>query len=194
MTPNLRIINDYIKVKYDLATGVTSCRRISGSQTYSQHSWSNAGDIYTSDRFLQRTIAADLKASFGDAICNILTYEYNAAHWNHIHVDLWPKGWLIPPCAGGQLRIKDRDGTVTYGVPFPLTIKEDTDMAILTNDEQEELQAFLKALKDVNSNVGFVRSLIPWFRTWRPFEPTDFAEEGSAGLPPSEVVTIIRDQ
>ncbi|KKL22192.1 hypothetical protein LCGC14_2437910, partial [marine sediment metagenome] len=65
MTPNLRIINDYIKVSYDLAIGVTNCRRISGSQTYSQHSWSNAIDIYTSNKGLQDDIAIALKKEFG---------------------------------------------------------------------------------------------------------------------------------
>ncbi len=94
---------------------------------------------------------------------------------------------------GTKQRRKFKDGHVEYA-PFPLTIEEDYDMAILTNDEQVELQKFLQVLRDVNSNVGFMRSLIPWFRTWRSFEPADFAEEGSAALPPSEVVTILRDQ
>ena len=195
MTPNLRVINDYIKAKYDLAIGVTNCRRISGSQTYSQHAWSNAGDIYTPDKLLQDLIAADLNNKFGNHVRNILTWRYNAAHWNHVHVDMWPKGWLSPACSGAvQVDLyKFKDGTIGQG-DFPLTIKEDKDMAILTDKEQEKLQDFLEVLSDVSSNVGFVRSLIPWFRTWQPFEPEDFAEEGSASLPASEVVTITRDQ
>ena len=127
MTPNLRVINDYIKANYDLAIGVTNCRRISGSQTYSQHSWSNAVDLYTSSHALQDEIAANLALIYGTHIRNILTWRYNSAHWNHVHVDMWPMGWLTPPCAGGELRIKYRDGTVTNG-PFPDSITEEDDM------------------------------------------------------------------
>jgi hypothetical protein len=106
---------------------------------------------------------------------------------------LWPKGWLTPPCAGGAQRIKFEDGHVEYA-PFPLTINEEVDMAILTDAEQVELQQFLLELKNINSNVTFVRYLIPWFRKWRSFEPADFEEAGEVTLPASEVVTIVRDQ
>jgi len=124
MTPNLEVVYHYIRAEYGLPIGVTNCRRISGSQTYSQHSWSNAGDIYTTNRDLQDQIKADLLERFPDHVRNVLSWRYNAAHWNHVHVDMWPKGWLIPPCAGGAQRIKYKDGTVEYA-PFPLTIKED---------------------------------------------------------------------
>jgi len=173
MTPNLKIIYDYIKAKYGLAIGVTNCRKISGSQTYSQHSWSNAGDIYTPDKGLQDTLAADLRMTFGSHVRNILTWRYNDAHWNHVHVDMWPKGWLTPPCAGGVQRIKFEDGHVEYA-PFPLTIEEDIDMAILTDAEQVELQQFLRELRDINSNTSFVRYLIPWYRNWREKQPENF--------------------
>ena len=196
MTPNLRIVYDYIKAKYGLSIGVTNCRKISGSQTYSQHSWSNAGDIYTTSHSLQDAIRNDLWDTFGsDVIRHTLTWRYNAAHWNHVHVDLWPKGWLTPPCvAGGVNKIKFRDGTVQIA-PFPLTINEEVDMAILSDAEQIELQQFLQELEDIKSNVSFVRYLIPWFRKWRSFEPADFAAEGECEctLPATESVTILRD-
>lgn len=131
MTPNMKVVYDYVKGSYGLKIGVTSCRRISGSQTWSQHSWSNANDIFTTSHSLQDAIAADLKGQFGKYIRNILTWRYNAAHWNHLHVDMWPKGWLTPPCAGRQLRIKYRDGTVSNG-PFPLNIKGGNILANLT--------------------------------------------------------------
>jgi len=188
MTPNLRIVNDYIRAKYGLAIGVTNCRKIAGSQTYSQHSWSNAGDIYTTNKDLQDKVAADIKATFGPHVRNVLTWRYNAAHWNHVHVDMWPKGWLTPPCDGGTQLIKYKDGTVA-STAFPLTIEEDTDMAILTVAEEKKLRQFLVELDNVNSNVSFVRYLIPWFRKWRRFLPADFDT-----LPASEVVTITREQ
>ncbi len=182
MTPNLKIIYDYTLAKYGQSIGVTNCRRISGSQTYSQHSWSNAADIYTSSHNLQDKIAADLRSMYGDDIRNILTWRYNNAHWNHLHVDMWPKGWLTPPCVeGGHQRIKYKDGTVAH-TPFPLTIEEDIDMAILTDAEQVKLQNFLQGLEDVGSNVGFVRYIIPWYRLWRNKKPEDFVQV-DAGIP-----------
>jgi len=111
MTPNIQVVHDYVKANYGLQAGVTNCRKISGSVSWSQHSWSNANDFYTSDKALQDRIAADLKAEYGSHIRNVLTWRYNAAHWNHIHVDMWPKGLYTPPCAGGALRVKHKDGS-----------------------------------------------------------------------------------
>lgn len=180
MTPNLQVVLDYVKATYGLRVGVTKCRLIDGLQKYSQHSWSNAGDIKTSNKDLQDKIAADLQDRFGDHIHIILTWRYNAAHWNHLHVDMWPKGLGTPPCKGGDLKIKYKNGLVTTDMPFPLTIKEE-DMAILTDAEQVELQQFLAELKGVNSSVHFVRPFIPWFRKWRTYEPADFESAGSGG-------------
>ena len=170
MTPNMQAVHDYVKLYY-LEVGVYNCRKIANSQTYSQHSWSNANDIYTEDKDLQDTIAADLEDKFGDQIRNILTWRYNAAHWNHVHVDMWPKGYLTPPCAGGSLRVKHKDGSI--GSVFTSNIGDD-EMSILTNAEQEELRQFLQELDSVGSNVSFVRYLIPWFRKWRSYSPGDF--------------------
>ncbi len=187
MTPNLQIIYDYTLAKYGQTIGVTKCRKISGKQTYSQHSWSNACDIYTTSHALQDEIAADLELMYGNEIRNILTWRYNSAHWNHVHVDMWPKGWLTPPCAGGALRIKYKNGMVTTGQPFPSTIwTKEEDMAILTDAEQVKLQHFLLELEDVGSNVEFVRTLIPWYRLWRTKAPTTFVEI-------NEGVAIVRD-
>lgn len=174
MTPNMQVVYDYVKAEYGLSIGVTNCRRISGSQTWSQHASSNANDYFTSSHSLQDAIAADLRDRFGDDIRNILTWRYNAAHWNHVHVDMWPRGWLTPPCAGGQLRIKYKDGHITYGKPFPLTIKEE-DMAILSDKEQVELQKFLGFIKAANSNVGFVTQSIQ-----------DVRERNARGMPAKE--------
>jgi hypothetical protein len=63
------------------------------------------------------------------------------------------------------------------------------DMAILTDDEQRELQKFLAELRGINSNVGFVRFLIPWFREWRALKPSDIQ---GAALPKEETVKIVR--
>jgi hypothetical protein len=172
MTPNMQAVYDYVKGKYGYDVGIYNCRKISGSQTYSQHSWSNANDIYITDRITQDAVAADLRRTFGGQIRNVLTWRYNAAHWNHIHVDMWPKGYMTPPCKGGTLRVKHIDGSI--GTMFTSDIGDD-EMAILTDAEQVQLQKFLQELEGVNSNVSFVRYLIPWYRRWRSYGPEDFA-------------------
>lgn len=68
---------------------------------------------------------------------------------------------------------------------------EEDDMAILTDDEQRELQAFLQELKKVDSNVTFPRFLIPWFRKWSGSIPEHFAKKGEV-LPAEETVKIVR--
>ena len=171
MTPNLESLVNFVKRNYGLNNGIYNCRRISGSQTYSQHSWSNAVDIYTQSKSFQDKMASELKKEFGSHIRNVLTWRYNAAHWNHIHVDMWPKGWLTPPCKGADLRLKHKHGDI--GTVFTSNIGDD-DLSILSDSEQKELQMFLLELKRINSNVGFVKYLIPWFRKWRTYEPQDF--------------------
>ncbi len=122
MTPNLQVVFDYVKANYGLRMGVTNCRRISGSQTWSQHSWSNAVDIHVASKAIGDGVKADLLDRYGDHIRYLLWWR--ADHYDHLHVDMWPRGWLTPPCAGSPLRIKFEDGTVSSG-PFPLTIEED---------------------------------------------------------------------
>ena len=171
MTPNMQVVYDFAKRNYSLRIGVTNCRKISGSQNYSQHSWSNAIDIYTANKGFQDKMATELKKEFGPYIRNVLTWRYNAAHWNHIHVDMWPKGIYTPPCDGGTLRVRHKDGT--QGTVFTSNIGED-ELSILNDDEQLQLKQFLANLDSINSNVGYVNFLIPWFRNWRSSLPQHF--------------------
>ena len=60
----------------------------------------------------------------------------------------------------------------------PWAIGGGDDMAILTDNEQVELQKFLAELRGVNSNVSFVRYLIPWYRKWRRLSPLSFLKRG----------------
>ena len=151
MTPNLQVVREFAKANYSLSVGIFSCRKISDSQTYSQHSWSNAIDIFTANKGFQDKMASELKEEFGSHIRNILTWRFNAAHWNHIHVSMWPKGYLTPPCEGGQLRIKYKDGHITYGEPFPLTIEEEE---MISKEEMDEIAATVwrYTIKDAPSN------------------------------------------
>jgi hypothetical protein len=77
--------------------GICNCRRISGSSSWSQHSWCNAWDMHASMSYL-------------DQVYNYLNSrraEYNISHllwripdhFDHIHVDFLPAGVGTPPCA-----------------------------------------------------------------------------------------------
>ena len=52
------------------------------------------------------------------------------------------------------------------------------DLAHLTEAQQKDLVRFLAELKNVNSDVSFVRYLIPWYRKWRSFSPSAFLRRG----------------
>jgi hypothetical protein len=144
MTPNLEVVFEFVKSLPEWALvdriGVTNCRKIAGSQTYSQHSWSNAMDIHFTPSFsipaTGEALAAGtrmrdkIRVQFEEYVNSILWQTTD--HWDHIHVDLWPKGHLTPPCAGGLQRIKFENGSVQTA-PFPLTIKEE-DMPLSDED------------------------------------------------------------
>lgn len=79
-------------------------------------------------------------------------------HWSHVHVSVWTKNENI---------------MVAWDIG-----RGGEDMAILSTDEQKELQQFLADLVSVKSNVGFVKYLIPWYRRWRNFSPLQFLKRG----------------
>lgn len=157
-TPNADTVLEFVKSLPEWAyvdrVGVTNCRKISGQQTYSQHSWSNALDIHFTKAFSIPATGSALAAGgrmrskilaeFGDHVSSLLWQTTD--HWDHIHVDFWPKGWLTPPCAGGVQRIKYKDGTVVNG-PFPLTIKEE-DMPLTDADVKKVADAVIARVPD----------------------------------------------
>lgn len=110
MTPNAARVRDELLAKWGAQIshiGVTNCRRIAGSSTWSQHAWSNALDIHTSD-------------DTGSIIAAVLRNDPNSktvlwhvpGHFDHVHVDFWPTGHGTPPCAGGVLRVRHADGRI----------------------------------------------------------------------------------
>lgn len=185
MTPNLEVLVNHVKRQdyYDNVyhLGVHNCRRIANSQTFSQHSWSNAVDIHVTsgawtatpeEKAVGDLINADLEDAFGDHIRTLLWWRRD--HWNHLHVDMWPYGYLTPPCAGGALRVKYANGHYTTGEPFPLTIEEDDELT----PEQEAIIEWARRLKEsyesVGSNHDAPRFFIPWYRDWASKYPHDF--------------------
>lgn len=103
--------------------GRYNCRKISGSSTWSQHSWNNARDIYPP---LGIPFEADNEGDYRDYLdevaafvranmeaLNIRVFLWQVSnHYNHIHVDFWPRGDSLPPCSGGSPRYKYPDGTI----------------------------------------------------------------------------------
>jgi hypothetical protein len=162
MTPNIQVVQNYIETLPEYAyvdrIGVFNCRKIAGSQSYSQHSWANALDIhFTSavsipaqgDALAAGTrMKAKILAEFGEDIYEMLWQV--TGHWEHIHVSTWPKGWLTPPCAGGKQRIKNRDGS-TAVADFPLTIEGDDGMSSAAQKTLVDL-AFALFPEDVQGN------------------------------------------
>ena len=132
-TPNVQRVWDEVHKRWPdvKSLGVTNCRLIKNTATWSQHSWANAWDISSPSRVLvfgPRTMVNPLHMAYMDRIyehlnANRLTYQLRnilwrqSAHWDHIHVDHWPKGVSIPPCAGGPLKVQNKDGTYsdTFG-------------------------------------------------------------------------------
>jgi hypothetical protein len=146
MTPELKRFVDALRSQFPqyfssgeiYHLGVTNCRRKNNNpgSAWSEHSWSNAVDI------MLRTIdgvPGDQIAAWARSRPDLASEVFwkIALHHNHVHVTANPRrnydNKQVPPCAGGE-----------------------DDMAILTDQEQKELQAFLSYIKSEGSNVSFV--------------------------------------
>lgn len=111
----------------EVRAGVTNCRRIANSSTWSQHAWGNALDLYSvafgystdprHQRFLDE-VAAWVRTYFDELSARTLLWRVRD-HFNHIHLDGWPKGYSTPPCAGGTMRMQYNSGQVVRGDPGP---------------------------------------------------------------------------
>lgn len=107
--------------------GRRNCRKISGSTQWSQHSWDNGRDIYPPlglpNDWLDQ-VNEFLENHLSDLNVRVKLYRVKD-HFNHIHVDFWPRGWSTPPCAGGTSQYRYPSGTV---LSYPIllnTFKED---------------------------------------------------------------------
>ena len=108
--------------------GHYNCRAIAGSSSWSQHSWNNALDIYppkdipylASNDGAYRAYLDEVYAFIETHLVelNVRVHLWQVTnHYNHIHIDFWPRGWGTPPCAGGAERYKYPDATVKIGPP-----------------------------------------------------------------------------
>lgn len=154
-----------LKARFDSSVWVRlgtqgDCRRKNHSPTgpYSEHAWpgGNAVDVMLggdSRRDPDVKRRGDLVAAWMRSRPDLWSEVFwqVAAHFDHVHGTANPRrnydNKQIPPCAGG-----------------PSTPPEEDALAILTDDEQVELQKFLQLLEDMGSNVSFVKGLIPDMR------------------------------
>ena len=145
-TPNINSIIEWVRSEYPELPRIqtTNCRRIAGSSTWSQHSWANAADIFPITKEQGDTIQARLLKEFGPHIKTILWQVAN--HFDHIHVDTWPTGTGTPPCAGGSLKVRHKDGTI--GSAFTDDIKQ---------GKSEFMEFVIQVLK--GQNTAFYRAM-----------------------------------
>lgn len=121
--------------------GRRNCRRIANRQTYSQHSWDNARDVYPplsipysggpgNPGYTLYKLYLDEVVDFVRANLDELNVRGRglwqvADHWNHAHFDFLPYGYLTPKCAGGIDRYKYPDGTVSTTATLINTYEEE---------------------------------------------------------------------
>ncbi len=133
----------------EVNAGHWNCRHIGSGSTWSQHAWGNAGDLYhrdwgystnpTHQAYLDN-VAQWIRTYFGEL--SIRTFIWRKKdHFNHVHIDGWPKGYGTPPCAGGSLRMKYNSGKVVTSDPGPVngTI-ELPDRELITVSEAQVLE------------------------------------------------------
>lgn len=109
-TAAIKQVVAYVYDKYPRATnlGIYNCKKIQGSDSWSQHSWANALDIGGNEAYLNE-IAADLlgqarskKLPIAQILWqkeNILTGGSVYDHEDHIHISASPMFTGTPPCS-----------------------------------------------------------------------------------------------
>ena len=147
--------------------GRYNCRKISGSSTYSQHSWNNARDIYPplSIRY------ADSKEEYQawlDEVDEFISSPANFEmlnlrlvlwrvkdHYNHIHADFWPHGEDTPMCDGAPTNTWSYpDGSEKEGAH--------TELLNVYEEPQEEVSVInLHALVDAGFDAGLAEPDTP---------------------------------
>lgn len=91
---------------------------------WSQHAWpgGNARDIFGPDHLpsgssqaLLDVVAAYLRVNQKRMGIRTILWRVRD-HYNHIHADMWPTGYGVPPCAGGRERYMYSDGRIVRAV------------------------------------------------------------------------------
>lgn len=122
-TPNVQYIQDAVEAEFgsQVRCGAWLCRRIDGTFTWSQHAYhqenhldpdffGNAVDIFPVSMAVGDQVKEFVLDEFGEVVAHFLWRVKN--HFNHGHLDTWPQGINLPPCKGGQLQVRHKDGRV----------------------------------------------------------------------------------
>lgn len=93
--------------------GVYNRRPINNSSYWSQHSWPNALDIHVATQDHGDMIYAWLRDEWDRLEIRTLLW-WVKDHYDHLHVDFWPRGYGTPSKTrgGSDNRYKTRGGTV----------------------------------------------------------------------------------
>lgn len=148
-TPRVQGLVDDVIDRYKVVTvGAWSCRYILGTFTWSQHSYTegeyegNAADFFGPIPILD-SVAWYLRQQ--PNVKAVLWRVKN--HFDHVHLDTWPTGIGTPPCKGGPLRVKHKDGTIgrTFNVepyvPPPIGDYDMTATEFASKLSQEQVKA-----------------------------------------------------
>ncbi len=152
--------------------GVTNCRKIAGSESWSQHSWSNALDLYftqcSGDQSPEHQAKLDKVYTWLVVHGEELDIKYRCwrrpNHYDHIHVDFWPTGHLVPSCAGpGKDLWRYSSGLIT-GI---YKLETEDEMPQFTEEEAWDLKTFLAILYESESSVYFANPAVELIREER---------------------------
>lgn len=119
---------------------VPNCRKIAGSNRWSQHAYRNAVDIFGPKATLDR-VAAFARAQPDDA--HVLWQVKN--HYDHVHVDFNPLGTGLPNCAGGSGDPPQNTGGGTAPVS-PLSGGIVSELGVLKKGDRNRRVGILQAM------------------------------------------------
>lgn len=153
-TPNTQRIVDAVQEEFGsrVRVGAWLCRRIAGTFTWSQHAYTeeeygylgNAADVFPDTQATGDRVAAFIRSEYAEIVKVVLWRVRD--HFDHVHYDTWPTGIGTPPCKGGALRVRHKDGTI--GRTFkpaspPPNIDE---MVLKEGDKGDAVKVFQKSL------------------------------------------------
>ena len=109
LTPaTLRVQNELIRAFPGIKFGIYNRRKISGTTIWSQHSWPNALDIFFTsygDKSPEHQAQLDEVYAYllfrQDALSIKVILWRSANHYDHIHIDCWPRGTGTPSLVRG---------------------------------------------------------------------------------------------
>lgn len=150
-----KAIEELVRQFPNIRFGIYNRRKISGSTSWSQHSWPNALDIvFTSYGDTSEAHQARLDDVYEWlrnrwVHFNIRTLLWRRSrHYDHIHIDFWPKGHGTPSeTRGGDDNLyQKKDGTVITQAQL-VGQEEEDDMALSRGDRGHAVARLQMALK-----------------------------------------------